>query len=91
MSRTYYGGIRRSGGSWTEEEMQLARTMEHNMNKERVKKMKKEGFDIKLVSVPPPSSDEKMMKKYARDKQVKEFLKPNQTINPYGLRKPIVD
>ena len=51
-----------------------------------MKKRKREGFDLKNIAVPLP--DVKNLKKYTRDGEVKKFLEPFQTINPYRLRKP---
>ena len=51
--------------------------------------MKKEGLDFQLIAIPLP--DVKGWGKYSRDVEVKKFLAPYQTINPYRLRKPIVD
>lgn len=78
-----------SGGPWTEPEMEKMRAKWKKMEVERVKKMKLEGYDLSLIAVPLPCS--KNLKKYTRDAAVKKFLKPYQTINPYRLKKPIVD
>ena len=85
-----YGGIRKvSGGSWNDEEMQHMRALQAKMDKKRVQDMKKEGLDFQLISIPIP--DVKGWGKYSRDVKEKKFLAPYQTINPYRLRRPIVD
>jgi hypothetical protein len=85
-----YGGIRKvSGDSWTDEEMQHVRALQAKMDKKSVQAMKKEGLDFQLIAIPLP--DVKGWGKYSRDVEVKKFLAPYQTINPYRLRKPIVD
>ena len=85
-----YGGIRKvSGGSWNDEEMQHVRALQAKMDKKRVQDMKKEGLDFQLIAI--PLGDVKGWGKYSKDVEVKKFLAPYQTINPYRLRKPIVD
>ena len=51
--------------------------------------MKKEGLDFQLIAI--PLGDVKGWGKYSRDVEVKKFLAPYQPINPYRLRKPLVD
>ena len=85
-----YGGVRKvSGGSWTDEEMQHVRALQAKMYKKRVQAMKREGWDLKFIAI--PLADEWQWSKYSRDAEVKKFLAPYQTINPYRLRKHIVD
>ena len=79
-------GIRKVGGEWSDEEREQARRAWLEAEKQLVKKRKAEGFDLKNIAVPLP--DVKNLKKYKRDGEVKKYLQPFQTINPYGLRKP---
>ena len=78
-----------SVGSWNDEEMQHVRALQAKMDKKRVRDMKKEGLDFQLIAI--PLGDVKGWGKYSKDVAVKKFLAPYQTINPYRLRKPIVD
>jgi len=59
------------------------------MNLQKIQKMKKAGYILKLIAVPLP--DYSNLKKYSRDKGVKQMLAPYQTINPCRLKKPVVD
>ena len=68
---------------------QRVRALQAKMDKQRAQAMKKEGFDLKLIAIPIP--DEKRWGKFKKDPKVKKFLAPYQPINPYRLRKPIVD
>ena len=54
-----------------------------------VEKMKLTGYDVQNISIPLP--DYGCLKKYRRDNALKATLKPYQTINPFRLKKPIVD
>ncbi len=54
-----------------------------------VQKMKRNGYDLQNIVVPLP--DYGCLKKYSKDRALKAVLQPYQTINPYGLKKPIVD
>ena len=54
-----------------------------------VKGMKKKGYDVQNIVVPLPYYG--CLTKYSRDKALKAFLKPYQIINPFKLRKLIVD
>jgi hypothetical protein len=54
-----------------------------------LKKRKCEGFDLEKIVVPLP--DYGCLTKYKRDSALKALLQPYQTINPFGLKKPIVD
>jgi hypothetical protein len=84
---TFYGIRKVSGGEWSDEEREQARRAWLEAEKQLVKKRKREGFDLKNIAVPLP--DVKNLKKYTRDGEVKKFLEPFQTINPYRLRKPV--
>ena len=85
-----YDGIRKVlGGNWNDEEMQRMRALQADMDKKRVKAMKREGWDLKNIAI--PLADESLWSKYSKDAKVKKLLAPYQTINPYRLRKPIVD
>ena len=79
-------GIRKLGGEWSDEEKEKARRAWLKAEQQLVKKRKAEGVDLKNIAVPLP--DVKNLKKYTRDGEVKKFLEPFQTINPYRLRKP---
>ena len=54
-----------------------------------VQKMKWKGYDLKNIVVPLP--DAGCLKKYRKDRALKAVLQPYQTINPFRLKKPIVD
>ena len=54
-----------------------------------VKKMKATGYDLQNLVVPLP--DYGCLKKYSKDRALKAVLQPYQTINPFRLKKPIVD
>ena len=82
---TFYG-IRKVGGEWSDEEREAARRAWLKAEQQLVKKRKAEGFDLESIAVPLP--DVKNPKKYLRDGEVKKYLEPFQTINPYRLRKP---
>ena len=85
-----YGGIRKgSGEPWTDAEKEVTRALWQKFEKKRVQSMKAAGFDVQLIAIPLP--DVQNMKKYKRDTAVKKFLGPYQTINPFRLKKPIVD
>jgi hypothetical protein len=51
--------------------------------------MKWKGYDLKNIVVPLP--DAGCLKKYRKDRALKAVLQPYQTINPFRLKKPIVD
>ena len=82
---TFYG-IWKVRGEWSDEEREQARRAWLEAEKQLAKKRKREGFDLKNIAAPLP--DVKNLKKYTRDGEVKKFLEPFQTINPYRLRKP---
>ena len=82
---TFYG-IRKVGGEWSGEERENARRAWLEAEQQLVKKRKAEGVDLKNIAVPLPYV--KNLKKFKRDGEVKKYLQPFQTINPYGLRKP---
>jgi hypothetical protein len=85
MSSFFYG-IKKLAGEWNDEEREKARRAWLKAEQELVKKRKAQGIDLKNIAVPLP--DKRNLKKYTRDAGVKKLLKPYQTINPYGLRKP---
>ena len=84
MSSFY--GIKKLGAEWNDEEREKARRAWLKAEKELVKKRKAQGIDLKNIAVPLP--DMQNLKKYKEDRKLKNELKPFQTINPYGLRKP---
>lgn len=84
---TFYG-LRKVKGEWTDEEREKARRLWIAAEKKYVMKRKLEGFDLAKIAVPLPCM--KNLKKYNRDVEMKRYLEPFQTINPYRLRKPYV-